>query len=711
MTLSPAVTQRVAQQIVTLETFGPEHGLKMLAAHMEPSFVKHRLFPSIYPFAEDDVAALCRSANSPRTFLQSARTAFEAWLDEEDSLAVWAVPDVPLVVTRESVDGLIRTTMQKFERGHLDTYDREIPIEQDFFGRTKNIVETILACSGEKAMYDRATCGTKAMPPNLIVRTPGGGESLCVCINNAEGNSFTSRMRNLAEVMKSADGPRRAILLRDRRCKAAGSKGQDYVESFQEMGGVYLPSGGNEVSLLNALYDTLVAIEEHDLSIGKHEIDKKQFVEFLKCDGAGRKSQMLRSAAALSDAFARAVGVDRPESNPTVPLQAPPLPLQAPTKDGPKPTKVAVKKPKANPNAAAKPSQKLNPTSPVTKAKSVESAPIVPVRVVVGDTELDSPSLGLIGRLRDGNQGLAISFSKPQCMILLGYMGSGKSYALGVLIENALKTYPHLSRHQKPMCVVAFNYSKNPEARFEYSGYQDSNTKPVEVRRLRTEYGAEPSGIDRVNVFGFGPELRRRQGEYRGVPLYPIQFRPDELGAEHWEILMKPPSPQAEYMDVIRDIIQKLFYQERLTYKNLEKHILTDERLSNMQRRKAKNRLSFASKWLTDDRNYEWGEVLTSGSLNVFDLRMQALSSDDALKLCLETIPKQGLRFGSVWFLMVGHPTGVYRHVRSDESQEAPTRHHLDLARGPLGHHRVAARRGVSHQSDGASSGRSSAGH
>ena len=139
-----------------------------------------------------------------------------------------------------------------------------------------------------------------------------------------------------------------------------------------------------------------------------------------------------------------------------------------------------------------------------------------------------------------------------------------------------------------------------------------------------------------MNVFGYGPELQRRAGRVPGHPrLYPIQFRPDELGAEHWEILMKPPSPQAEYMDVIRDIIQKLFYQERLTYKNLEKHILTDERLSNMQRQKATNRLSFASKWLSDDRTYEWGEVLTSGSLNVFDLRMQALSSDDALKLCL----------------------------------------------------------------------------
>jgi DNA helicase HerA-like ATPase len=220
-------------------------------------------------------------------------------------------------------------------------------------------------------------------------------------------------------------------------------------------------------------------------------------------------------------------------------------------------------------------------------------------------------------------------------MVLLGYMGSGKSYALGVLVEGALKSLPQLSRHKKPMCVVAFNYRRNPEARFEYWGYKQPNSKPTEVSRLQQEYGAEPSGVDRVNVFGFGPELRRRQDEYRTVSLYPIQFRPDELGAEHWEILMKPPSPQAEYMDVIRDIIQKLFYQERLTYKNLEKHILTDDRLSNMQRQKAKNRLSFASKWLNDDRNYEWGEVLTSGSLNVFDLRMQALSSEDALKLCL----------------------------------------------------------------------------
>ena len=55
-------------------------------------------------------------------------------------------------------------------------------------------------------------------------------------------------------------------------------------------------------------------------------------------------------------------------------------------------------------------------------------------------------------------------------MVVLGYMGSGKSYSLGVLMENALMAIPQDLQHRDPMAVVAFNYHSNPEARFEYSG-------------------------------------------------------------------------------------------------------------------------------------------------------------------------------------------------------------------------------------------------
>ena len=197
-TLGPAVTQRVAQQQLTLEKFGPQHGLKMLATHMEPSFINHRLPTTIYPFTEDDIAALCAKATSPRTFLQAARSMFEAWLFEDDDAIAQAISSPPVVVTRETTDNLIRTTLENANRSCLRAYEQAIPIEHDFFGRARTIVNTLLTHTGERVSYDQATCGTKVVPPNFIVSTDQG-ETLCLCVNNATGNSLTARMRNLVE--------------------------------------------------------------------------------------------------------------------------------------------------------------------------------------------------------------------------------------------------------------------------------------------------------------------------------------------------------------------------------------------------------------------------------------------------------------------------------------------------------------------------------
>jgi hypothetical protein len=179
------------------------------------------------------------------------------------------------------------------------------------------------------------------------------------------------------------------------------------------------------------------------------------------------------------------------------------------------------------------------------------------------------------------------------------------------------------------------NYRPNPEARFEYAGFARPNAQSAEVERLRREYGGEPQGVRRVTVLGYGPELARRRAEYAGLPTLPIAFRPDELTADHWQILMKPPNERAEYMQVVRDVIATLHYAGRLSLKTLEHALLTDERLAPAQRRLAKTRLSFAEKWVADDRPYEWADVLAAGTLTVVDLRMQTLPKEDALKLCL----------------------------------------------------------------------------
>src|SRR4051794_15651650 len=98
------------------------------------------------------------------------------------------------------------------------------------------------------------------------------------------------------------------------------------------MGGVYLNVGNEEICALNAIYDTLVAIEEHDLSLGKHEIDKKQFVHYLRSEGTCRRTQYFRAAASRSNPVARAVGggaeatASTPAPSTQPPSKGPPTP-------------------------------------------------------------------------------------------------------------------------------------------------------------------------------------------------------------------------------------------------------------------------------------------------------------------------------------------------------------------------------------------------
>jgi hypothetical protein len=79
--LDQAISDRVAQQRISLDTFGPQHGLMMLATHLEASFRAHALPSNIFPFTEGDVTPLCSQAKSPRLFLQGARSMFQKWLN------------------------------------------------------------------------------------------------------------------------------------------------------------------------------------------------------------------------------------------------------------------------------------------------------------------------------------------------------------------------------------------------------------------------------------------------------------------------------------------------------------------------------------------------------------------------------------------------------------------------------------------------------
>jgi len=611
-TLDQSVSERIAQQVVTLDTFGPQHGLKLLATHLEPSFIKHRLPTNIFPFAAEDVQQLCRKATSPRSFIQAARHEFQSWLDGSLVSPASNPTTTTKTVSQAEIDEVIKTALARFEKSLRKSFASEMVLEQDFFGRIRTLTETLLFSSGNGIELGKATCRHFVMPPNVVIRHPASKTSLCLAVMNSEGTSFAARMRNLNKCLKDGDQFSHLLMIRDRRCKRLGAKGQEHLEEAQAKGASYVQAGQDEMTCLNAVYDTLVAVEEHDLTVGEHEIDKRQVVGFLRNERVLSRTELFRSAGRHCPPLAEAVGLDGPQTaSPVKPT--PPATVQQPHKAGVKPSL---------------PLPPKTPQSPKPAQKGI-------VDVLVGDDTLDSPHIGVLGELRDGRKRLGISLTKPQCLVLLGYMGSGKSYALGVLIENALLTQPGLIEQSRPMSVVAFNYRRNPQSRFEHGGFALANSEPGEIKALAQKYAAQPIAVETVNVFGYQEELPRRAAEYGSLKSFPIQFRPDELGAEHWEILMKPPTREAEYMDIIRDIIQKLFYQERLTFKNLERAIQTDERMSSTQRRRAMNRLSFAERWISDDRTYEWADVLQEGTLNIFDLRMQAMEASEALKLCL----------------------------------------------------------------------------
>ena len=317
------------------------------------------------------------------------------------------------------------------------------------------------------------------MPPNVIIFHVPTKTSLCLAVMFSVGNSFAARMRNLNKRLNDGDQFAHLIVIRDRRCKRLGAKSQEHLDTAQAKGASYVQAGQDEITCINAVYDTLVAVEEHDLTVGDHEIDKRQIVAYLRNERVLSRTELFRHAGRHCPPLAEVVGGEGQTSGL---VSTPPL-TPTPSSQSQSRQTLGARTPESLPTKS--------PTPRISPQKSI-------AEIVIGDDVLDSPHVGVLGELRDGRKKLGISLTKPQCLVLLGYMGSGKSYALGVLIENALLTQTGLIEQTRPMTVIAFNYRRNPQSRFEHCGFAAPNTKPEEVERLNrsTQHGNQvTSGI------------------------------------------------------------------------------------------------------------------------------------------------------------------------------------------------------------------------
>ena len=637
--LDQSAAERIAQQTIELERFEPAYGARMLARHLEASVLRHNLPTNIYPFTVADIEQLCQQATSPRSFLQGARGAFERWLDGESSSSQPLALTEQDILATEDVERVLRESLDGCELAAKADGGPEQLLDHDLFGQMQNLVLAFLKSCNASVQLTKASYRNQVMPANIIITHRQTGARLCLATLNCEGNAAAARLRNLNHCQKQG-GFRRLVMIRDRRCRKLGARSLDRIREAEEGGAVFVDAGRQELAWLSALYSTLVAIEERDLTVGRHVLELSHYAAFLKNNRILIQSEVFRGIGEACPPLAELVGVNAPPGR--VPAGvSPPSPLtDNVSRSGVTSTPNSLRS-EPEVELANEPQPPRKVTTPSSATASVPppgppttvSTPIA--EMVIGSTSLQNPHVGILGQLVDGSARVGISLTKPQCLVLLGYMGSGKSYALGVLIENALLAAPGLIQQERPMAVVAFNFRRNSQARFEYAEFGAPNSKAPEVQTLREEYGVDPVAIPTVNVLAYAEEIPRRTKDYVGCIPYPIQFRSDELGAEHWEILMKPPSREAEYMDIVRQIIQRLFYDGELNLANLERAIETDARFTSPQRRRAMNRISFAEQWISDDRQFEWSDLLKEGSLTIVDLRVQSMEANEALKICL----------------------------------------------------------------------------
>lgn len=302
-----SATDRFAQSIVELDPFAPELAVGLLASRINDSFARHSLPTTIYPFTEADVATLCQNVTSPRGFLQAAQRLFDKWLDGVPTTPQIAVP---VVVTREQIDELFRNQLFELRAdfGH-GSADSRIPGELAFFGQIRDTFESVLAAADEPVTFGKLSAGGKVMPSNFVLQAPSG-VSLCVAVCNAEGRSLFACLQNFVKAVQQSRVV--AVLLRDQRYHDPTGKSAELIDTLSRNKNIIQCLTRGEFGLLNAIYQTLVAIEEHDLTIGSRAVDKREFVRYIRGTQAVSNLSFMRQAAIKFPPLDRAMNVSAP---------------------------------------------------------------------------------------------------------------------------------------------------------------------------------------------------------------------------------------------------------------------------------------------------------------------------------------------------------------------------------------------------------------
>lgn len=658
---SPYVDQsyldRAGQTEINLEPLNEKHAFKIIESRLRQSGLSKMPQNAIFPFEIADIPVLLQKKDVGsegkvypiRQFIARCRDAWRNWVlgqvpeelihekpalrSQEESATAVDLSDagsnefssqeldthilegpcsekdavrLDRDVTWVEIAQLLANTAEEYEQDLYNDVMAGVPNEEELFNELSNVLAFYINKLNDSLDTTRLnTAGKlsmrKVLPLNSLYSADhSDADPFCLAVLNKNGNKFTARMRNILGA-KTEDLIGEVILVRDKRAGdfIDSGKGGEYCNQFSGKGILCLLSPEDRVRL-QAIYTLLEDLRNLEHQIRNYTLSTDDLYRWLIASKYHLKINFFRKLRETS--FGKILlDIDFPE------LKIPNITSDDGHHDDVKP-----------------------PDRPAETHGEISH------RYMLGSERLETERMGLIGKKPDDDRLVALNYEDPQAILLFGYMGSGKSYALGVMIENALLREPHvLKQADKPLTVIAFNYRKNRRARIEYPSYGYPNDDESAIYRLREDYGLDPTSIGKINFIAYEPELVKCRDEYGPHPGFPLKFRPMELQMEEWLILLKPPSRRSEYMNVLKDMLENCYYGDVLDIENLKIQVEATDRLNKGQKRRALNRIAFAEKFIDKDRGYEWDDLFKPGVLNVIDIRSPMIDREQALQLCI----------------------------------------------------------------------------
>jgi hypothetical protein len=293
---------------------------------------------------------------------------------------------------------------------------------------------------------------------------------------------------------------------------------------------------------------------------------------------------------------------------------------------------------------------------PTERPSEAPESRLAPPRAFIG-WSAPTTRWAVIGKLANSEETVALDLDHPKTLGIFGYMGSGKSYLLGDLIESAVLPIKGINVLPLPLAVVVFNYRRNASDRFELSSLNLPNPDQGDIGILSRDYGASPATVPDVHVLCLPGELRPdRQREYGPLPATELFFNPTTIGVEDWELLMGEPGSEAVFARTIRNTLVDLRAAGDITFDNLEQQVAG--RLGGQSRAAARLRFDFVRRYISADRGVDFTSLLRPGRVLVVDLRQPLFNKDDALRfflVCANQISRVQGRFNKMLFFDEAH--------------------------------------------------------